>query len=105
MSKELKNITIAVYVLQATSFIMGITFIIGVIINYVKREDVKGTWLESHFDWQIKTFWIGMIVAFIGGATVMIGIGYFILFFNYIWIIYRITKGWLRLADGREILP
>ena len=100
---NLKNIATAVYVLQAISFFLGITFIIGVIINYVKREDVRGTWLESHFNWQIKTFWIGILVAVLGGITIILGIGYLILLGNSVWIIYRIVKGWLCLAEGKAI--
>lgn len=103
-SYKLKNVVLIVYLLQAISFVFGITLIIGVIINYVKREDAIGTWLESHFNWQIKTFWISLIVAIIGGATIVFGIGFFILGINYIWIIYRIIKGAFRLLDEKEVI-
>ncbi len=98
-----KTIAIVVYALQAASFFLGITLIIGVIINYVKNDSVKGTWLESHFRWQIRTFWFSLLWAVIGFITVFIGIGYLILIANAIWFIYRIVKGWLRLNDGQQM--
>ncbi|MEW8206622.1 MAG: hypothetical protein AB2746_10910, partial [Candidatus Thiodiazotropha taylori] len=55
------TLTVGVYALQAASFLFVITLLIGVIVNYVKRDDVRGTWLESHFRWQIRTFWFVLL--------------------------------------------
>jgi uncharacterized membrane protein len=99
--QSLKNITTAVYALQAASFLVGITFLVALIINYVKRPDVAGTYLESHFTWQIRTFWYGLLWGVLGFITVFILIGYFILLANTVWILYRVIKGWLRLFDGQ----
>ena len=93
------------------SFIFGWPSIIAVIINYVKRGDARGTWLESHFTWQIRTFWFAMlwsILIFLIGlplTLVIIGfgvwaIGFFILG---VWAIYRIVKGWTRLNNRRAL--
>ena len=93
------------------SFIFGWPSIIAVIINYVKRADARGTWLESHFAWQITTFWIAMGMAILVGisgallAIVIIGfavwaVGFFLIG---IWAIYRIAKGWMKLNDRRAI--
>ena len=101
--KLLKNLTQVVYILYALSYFAGITAIIGIIINYVKKEEVAGTWLESHFRWQIRTFWFGLLWAVIGAATVVILIGFAILFANFCWIIYRIVKGWLNLNDNKPM--
>ncbi|MDP2694235.1 MAG: hypothetical protein Q8O58_05135 [Gallionella sp.] len=101
--KLLKNLTLVVYVLYALSYFAGITAIIGIIINYVKKDDVAGTWLESHFRWQIRTFWFGLLWAVIGTATLVIMIGGVILFANFCWIIYRIVKGWLNLNDNKPM--
>lgn len=98
-----KSTTTLVYALQAASFLLGITGIIGVIINYVKRKEVKGTWLESHFKWQIRTFWWGLLWAIIGIATFFVYIGFFILMANTVWYIYRFVRGYLRLNDGYEM--
>ena len=101
--KLLKNLTQVVYILYALSYFAGITAIIGIIINYVKKEEVAGTWLESHFRWQIRTFWFGLLWAVIGAATAVILIGFAILFANFCWIIYRIVKGWLNLNDNKPM--
>ena len=97
------NITTVVYALQAVSFLFVITFIVAVIINYVKRDDVRGTWLESHFRWQIRTFWYSLLWSILGVITFFLIIGYFILVATAIWLIYRIAKGWLRLIEKKPM--
>lgn len=100
-----KTITTVVYALQALSFFVGITAIVAIVINYVKIDDIKGSWLESHFRWQMRTFWYGLLWGVIGAITFIFIIGWFILIADGIWVIYRIVKGWLRLNDGKEIFP
>jgi uncharacterized membrane protein len=93
------------------AFIFGWPSIIAVIINYVKRGDARGTWLESHFDWQIRTFWWAVLWAclvFITGLLlVIVVIGFAIwaigLFILGCWAVYRIAKGWLRLNDRKTV--
>lgn len=93
------------------AFVFGWPSIIAVIINYTKRGEARGTWLESHFDWQIRTFWFALLwacsialisavllVVLIGVATWVVG-----LFVLGIWAIYRVAAGWLRLRDRRAI--
>ena len=101
--KELKTLTLLVYALQAAGFFVGITWIVAVVINYVKKEDVAGTWLESHFRWQIRTFWFGLLWGVIGGILAFVLVGFVILFADGVWIIYRIVKGWLKLNDGKPM--
>ncbi|OGS90633.1 MAG: hypothetical protein A2Z95_04155 [Gallionellales bacterium GWA2_60_18] len=101
--KSLRTLTQVVYILYALSYFTGITAIVGIIINYVKQDDVAGTWLESHFRWQIRTFWFGLLWAVIGGITAFILVGFAILFANFCWIIYRIVKGWLNLNDNKPM--
>jgi len=101
--KSGKTLTMIVYALQAASFFLGLTLFIAVIINYVKKEDVRGTWLESHFRWQIRTFWFSLLWSLVGVLTFVAVIGYFILLADMLWLIYRIVKGWLRLADGKTM--
>ncbi|MEW8101956.1 MAG: DUF4870 domain-containing protein [Candidatus Thiodiazotropha endolucinida] len=98
-----KTIAMAVYALQALSFLFVITFLIAVIINYVKRDDVRNSWLESHYRWQIRTFWFSLLWIVIGYLTIFILIGYLVLLVIMVWLIYRIIKGWLRLSEGREM--
>lgn len=101
--QSLKTVTTAVYALQALAFLFGITFIVAVVVNYIKREDVRGTWLESHFRWQIRTFWYGLLWTVLGTLLYIVIIGYFIWLANVVWVIYRIAKGWLRLSEGKEM--
>jgi uncharacterized membrane protein len=100
-----KKLALIVYILQVIGLFIGLTLIIGVIIDYVKRADAAGSWLESHYRWQIRTFWFSLLFAFIGVATSVIGVGYIILVGDAIWLIYRIAKGLLYLNDEREMYP
>ena len=93
------------------TFLFGWPSIIAVIINYVKRPDARGTWLESHFTWQIRTFWYAVL-----WAIVLAGVNFVLMFLLIgfltwpmsffvlgVWAVYRITAGWLRLRDRRAI--
>jgi uncharacterized membrane protein len=116
-SSELVTWAHVVYALHAFSLLMGIVgaatvigafltgwpSIIAVILNYIKRGAVHGTWLESHFRWQIRTFWFGLLwvslcVLFI---VLTLGIGILIAWLPLaiitVWFIYRIVRGWLAL--------
>ncbi len=99
----IKKYTYAVYILQALSFLVLFTAIIGVIINYIKDDDVSGSWLQSHFIWQKNTFWFGLLWILLGTFTTPILIGYVVLGFASIWLIYRIARGWIYLVDGKEL--
>ena len=91
----------------ATYFVFGLPSIVAVVMNYVRRPLVRGTWLESHFRWQLRTFWITLLVLVLLSplvitivlipvvilATVALGI----------WAMYRIARGWLALRDGRSL--
>ncbi len=101
--KSLKTITTAVYALQAVGFFVGLTWIVAVVMNYVKRHEVRGTWLESHFDWQIRTFWWGLLWAVVGAILTLVVVGIAVLFADAVWIIYRIVKGWLNLAENKPV--
>lgn len=105
MSQEESNTTVThvVYGLHAASFLLGFTSIIAVIVNYVKRSDVAGTWLESHFRWQIRTFWWGLLWGALGFIGAFFVVGFPILIAAAIWYAYRIIKGWLRLNDRKEM--
>lgn len=101
--KELKKYVFLVYILQAVSFVTGITAIIGIIINYIKEEDMQGSWLESHFVWQKRTFWYGLLWIVLGSLTTGVLIGWPVLMVATFWLIYRIAKGWIYLVDNKEL--
>ena len=90
-----------------TAFLTGWPSIIAVILNYVKRNDVRGTYLESHFAWQIRTFWFTLLWVLIAGALVITVIGIplalVLVFFVGIWVLYRMARGVLRLSDNRAM--
>jgi uncharacterized membrane protein len=102
---SLKQITMVVYILQALSFFFGVTAIVGVVISYVKKEDAAGTVYESHFDWQIRTFWWGLVWAIVGFLLAFVLVGFAIMFVAWIWAIYRVVKGWLKLNDNLPVQP
>ena len=101
---SLRRLTLVTYVLYALAWFNGLTAVIAVIINYVKRDDARGTLYESHFTWQIRTFWWSLAWALVGFITSFILVGFAILFGAAIWSIYRIVKGWLYWND-RKPLP
>ena len=89
------------------SFVGGLPSIVAVILNYVKRRDARGTWADSHYRWQIRTFWFTLLWALIGWALVFTFIGAVvgvpILIALTLWLMYRIGRGWLRLRDRRPM--
>ena len=99
--QSLKMITTVVYALQAASFFIGLSFIAAVIINYIKQPQVEGTWLESHFSWQIRNFWFSLLWSIIGFVLVFVLIGYLVLPAVALWVIYRIARGWINLSEGK----
>jgi uncharacterized membrane protein len=101
--RRLRNLTAVVYGLQAASLVVGVTLFAAVIVNYVKRADVAGTWLESHFRWQIRTFWWLMLWGLLGLATAVLLVGFLILIAAAVWLVYRIAKGWTELNDARPM--
>ena len=99
---SLKTLTLVVYALQVLSVFVGITAIVGVIINYIKREDAAGTLYASHFDWQIRTFWWGLIWSIVGFVLLFaFGLGLLVWFVAGIWALYRVIKGFIKLNDNQ----
>jgi uncharacterized membrane protein len=122
-SGSLVTLTHVIYALHAASLVTGIVgvativgafltgwpSIIAVILNYVKRGDARGTWLESHFRWQIRTFWfgalwVGLCLLFV---VVTLGVGMLIAWLPLavvgLWFVYRVARGWLALVDRRPM--
>jgi uncharacterized membrane protein len=89
------------------AFVFGVPSIIAVVINYLKRDEAKGTFLESHFRWQIRTFWFSLlwcvIAAFLFLTIIGIPFAFIVLFGAGAWAIYRIARGWLALRDRKPM--
>ena len=119
------HITYLLYVLSY--FTAGLLWIVPIFMNYAKRREADGTWLATHFDWQIKTFWysivwfvvgVGIITFALGsfgismmadsgniavGSVLLASLGFIIMGVTFIWHLYRIVRGWIALADGRPV--
>ena len=100
---SLRQLAGVVYGLQAASMLVGLTLFAGVIINYLRRKQVAGTWLESHFTWQIRTFWWSLVWCIVGVATAVLIVGLIILLASAVWFVYRIVRGWTELNEGRPM--
>ena len=100
---SLKTLSTVIYALYALSLFFGVTAVIAIVLNYIKREDAQGTWLESHFSWQIRTFWWGLLWLVVGAITWVILLGWLVWGVACIWFIYRIAKGWLNLNDNKPM--
>jgi uncharacterized membrane protein len=89
------------------AFVFGVPSIVAVIINYIKRGEARGTFLESHFRWQIRTFWFALLWCLVAGALfitfigIPLAVGIFLV--AGVWVIYRVARGWLALRDRRPI--
>lgn len=119
------HITYLLYVVSY--FTAGLLWIVPIFMNYSKRHDACNTWLATHFDWQIKTFWYSIVLFAIGaliiffalsglgisvlaesgnlaiGSILLTGFGLMIMVFTFIWHLYRIVRGWIALTDNRPV--
>ncbi len=90
-----------------TAFLTGWPSIIAVIINYVKRGDVRDTWLDSHFGWQIRTFWYALLWLVIAAVLLVTVVGiplaWIIAVLTGLWVLYRIGRGWLKLGQAQAM--
>jgi len=120
-SQDLITLTHIVYALHAfsaltglfsaafivTAFLSGWPSIIAVIINYVKRDSVRGTFLDTHFSWQIRTFWWSLLWVIIAGVFIMTVVGMVVgvplILLLGVWVMYRIVRGWLSLLSRRAM--
>jgi uncharacterized membrane protein len=94
-------------------FIFGLPSIIAVIMSYMRRAEARGTWLESHFTWQLRTFWYAalwvVLIAVASAPFMLILVGFFTCGLGLavigLWVIYRVARGWLTLKEGKAIGP
>ena len=109
----LHALSLAIGILGAASvvgaFLIGWPSIVAVILNYVKRSEARGTWLESHFRWQIRTFWYGALWVGLCALFVILTLGFGLLLVWLplgvvaLWFIYRIARGWMALNDRKTM--
>lgn len=92
-----------VYILFAIGFFTGLTYIVGGIIATIKKSDEQNSVMKSHFSHQARTFWFSVLWSVLGFVTAIFVVGYFILLANFIWVIYRLVKGWLAFSESKPI--
>jgi uncharacterized membrane protein len=100
---SLRQLTLVIYILYALSWLIGVSAIVAIVINYIKREDSAGTLYESHFTWQIRTFWWSLLWTALGILTMVFMVGFVVLGVTAIWSIYRLVKGWLYWNDRKPM--
>lgn len=128
VDNRLININHLTYFLYICSyFTVGLLLIVPIVINYQKRHHATGTWLATHFDWQIKTFWYGLIYGMVGSGLILLSfvtgfisllsqsfgggitagflfiVGLLLLGFTILWHLYRIVKGWIALSNHKPV--
>ena len=91
-----------IYILYLVSIVVGITSIIGVIMAYINKDGVPD-WLKSHYQFQIRTFWIGLLYGLIGMVLLTVVVGILVLLFVLVWYIVRCVKGMNALDEGQAI--
>jgi uncharacterized membrane protein len=97
-----KQLALLNYILYFIGFFVGVTALIGLILAYLKKTDAV-EWVQSHFIYQIRTFWIGLLWLVIGGLTSFVFIGYLLIVGWVVWTLVRCVKGVLRLSDNKPI--
>jgi uncharacterized membrane protein len=96
-------IAMAIYICYLASFLAGITAFVGVVLAYM-NEGTGPAWLDTHYRYQIRTFWIGMLYTFVGFVTILVLIGWIVLLATSIWLILRCARG-LTWLDKRQPVP
>lgn len=100
-----RTLTVVVYGLQLGTFVIPLVpAVIGAIINHVKLRDFRGLVYESHFRWQLRTFWWTLFWSVVGGVLIQMGpIGALILIAVFLWYLYRIVRGFIAWAEERPM--
>ncbi|MEO8133990.1 MAG: hypothetical protein ABI831_08445 [Betaproteobacteria bacterium] len=103
----LVNVGHAIYACYAVGFFVGVTWLVAIILAYVKRDEAQGTWMESHFSWQIRTFWWSLLWCVLGWVLFVTLVGMIVAFpmwaVAWLWALYRVIKGWMRLNDAKPV--
>lgn len=104
LEADQKNLALLVYILQGLGFVTGgLTWVAAMMINYIKLDEVRDSWLESHFRWQLNTFWYGLLWWIVGLLTWLIFLGWMVWGLLSLWALYRVVRGALTLSDNKPI--
>lgn len=100
-SNDSKNVKL-IYILYLVGVVVGITSLVGVIMAYINKNDAP-EWMQSHYQYQIRTFWIGLLYVFISALLMVVVIGFLLLLGYYVWLIVRCVKGLKALEQNQPI--
>lgn len=104
-----KTLTTVIYALQGLGVFTLLPYVVAVVLNYARMDAVRGSWLESHFRWQIDTFWLSILGSVLGIMLALFldsrGIVWLTAVAVPLWVVYRVVAGWLRLLDQRPVDP
>ena len=93
---------LVIYILYLVGFVIGITAIVGIVMAYLNRGKAGG-FVESHYTWQIRTFWIALLASFVSALLFIIGIGFLLMLAVAVWVIVRVIKGLMTLQKNEPI--
>lgn len=99
---EAKNAQI-IYILYLVAFVVGVTSLVGLVMAYVNKGHNSSDWVQSHYQYQIRTFWIGLLYGVVGAITTLAFIGFAILLFFAVWYIIRCVKGLKYIQLGQPV--
>jgi len=103
VSPDSSGMAQVIYILYLVSLAFGITGLVGLIMAYIYKGEGP-EWLETHYRFQIRTFWIGLLLGLISAVLIVVFIGYLVLFFSFVWFIVRCAKG-MNYLHRKEALP
>ena len=93
---------LVIYILYLVGFVIGITAIVGIVMAYLNRNKAGG-FVESHYTWQIRTFWIALLASLVSALLFIVGIGFILMFAVAVWVIIRVVKGLMALNKNEPI--
>lgn len=104
--QKLKQLAQMIYIIQGIGVLIPILFLVALVLNAMRMSSIQDSPLiRSHFRWQLRTFWFGLLWVLLGWMLLAVYIGLPILFINTGWVIYRIVKGWLSLKSDQLMYP
>jgi uncharacterized membrane protein len=105
LESDQRNLVLLVYILQGLGFVTGgLSWVAAMMVNYIKLDAVRGSWLESHFRWQLNTFWYGLLWWIVGLLMWLLLLGGLVWGLLSLWALYRIVRGALTLSDNKPVV-
>jgi uncharacterized membrane protein len=101
--KKLRDLALLVYAMQAVGLVLWPAWIAGAVIDHVKVGAARNTWVETHFNWQLRTFWVWLAGMIVGFVLLLVKIGWLVTIAVTAWAVYRVVKGWLYLNDRKPM--